>query len=65
MIPYILYHSFINFQSSVLLSVEQLCDSIELDQLPLIFHGLFVYCHEDWVRFHMVCQMIYHNLSCV
>ncbi|XP_076112439.1 puratrophin-1-like isoform X2 [Mytilus galloprovincialis] len=41
------------FKSSVLLSVEQLCDSIELDQLPLIFHGLFVYCHEDWVRFHM------------
>ncbi|XP_052062910.1 uncharacterized protein LOC127702659 isoform X3 [Mytilus californianus] len=42
-----------SFKSCVLLSVEQLCDSIELDQLPLIFHGLFVYCHEDWVRFHM------------
>jgi hypothetical protein len=41
-------------QCSILLTIEQLCDYIDLDQLPLIFHGLFVYCHEDWVRFHMV-----------
>lgn len=47
------YDSKVSFQCTVLLSVDQLCDFIELDQLPLVFHGLFVYCHEDWIRFHM------------
>ncbi|KAK3086025.1 hypothetical protein FSP39_012335 [Pinctada imbricata] len=47
------YDSHTPFKLDILLTEELLTEFISLDQLPLVLDGLFVYNHEEWIRFHM------------
>ncbi|XP_062574245.1 pleckstrin homology domain-containing family G member 4B-like isoform X2 [Saccostrea cucullata] len=41
------------FKLDVLLAPELLQEFIPLDQLPLDLDGLYMYNHEEWIRFHV------------
>ncbi|KAL5021840.1 hypothetical protein ScPMuIL_000995 [Solemya velum] len=41
------------FQFDILMSMDVLLKFIDVDQLPAVLDGHFVYSHDDWIRFHM------------
>lgn len=47
--------TFFLLQLDVLLAPELLQEFIPLDQLPLDLDGHYMYNHEEWIRFHVVC----------
>lgn len=48
-------YNFVLLQLDVLLAPELLQEFIPLDQLPLDLDGHYMYNHEEWIRFHVVC----------
>lgn len=48
-------YNFVLLQLDVLLAPELLQEFIPLNQLPLDLDGHYMYNHEEWIRFHVVC----------
>lgn len=46
------------FQLDVLLAPALLQEFIPLDQLLLDLDGLYMYNHEEWIRFHLVWPLL-------